>query len=117
MGRISDSVPNLLYNWRQSVAKAAQGDVRMGAAVLEYRLIYRRWPRAGDVLQFHSSLSRVEEKFHAISHWAVDPATGAAWITSEAVAVTFDLNTRKVIPTPAAHKKDLARIAPGGLSI
>jgi acyl-CoA thioester hydrolase len=37
IGRVSDSVPNLLFGWRKKVAAAA-GDLRMGAAVLEYRI-------------------------------------------------------------------------------
>ena len=116
MGRISDSVPNLLYDWREKVASAQTG-ARMGAAVLEYRLIYRRWPRAGDRFVIHSSLADAAEKTHTLAHWVMDPDTGLAWITSEAVAVTFDLNSRKVIPTPAEHLTELERLAPRGLQL
>ena len=38
-------------------------------------------------------------------------------MTSEAVAVTFDLNKRKAIATPAALMDELARIAPGELKM
>ncbi len=114
MGRISDSVPNLLYNWRKQVADAS-GGVRMGAAVLEYRLIYRQWPRAGDRFVIHSSLAAIGEKTHSLVHWNLDPDTGDAWLTSEAVAVTFDLDTRKVIPTPPQQMQALEKLAPRGL--
>lgn len=116
MGRISDSVPNLLHEWRAQVAAAA-GDKKMGAAVLEYRMIYRHWPRAGDLYQAYSSLARAEEKFHTLVHWLVDPATGKAWLTSEAVAVTFDLAERKIIKAPAGHIKMLETLAPRGLKL
>lgn len=116
MGRISDSVPNLLYDWRQQVAASTQG-AKMGAAVLEYRLIYRKWPRAGDRFVVHTGLARVAEKTHSLAHWVLDPDTGDAWITSEAVAVTFDLNTRKVIQTPPAQIKALEKLAPKGLRL
>ena len=116
MGRISDSVPNLLYGWRQKVA-AAQPGARMGAAVLEYRLIYRHWPEAGDRFAIHSSLAEAGEKTHRLAHWVMDPQSGKAWVTSEAVAVTFDLNQRKIIPTPAEHLAELARLAPPGLKL
>lgn len=116
MGRISDSVPNLLYEWRTQVAAAA-GDKKMGAAVLEYRMIYRNWPRAGDLYQAYSSLARAEEKFHTLVHWLVNPATGKAWLTSEAVAVTFDLQERKLINTPAEHIDMLETLAPRGLKL
>jgi len=116
MGRLSDSVPNLLHDWRRRVAEA-QGGSRMGGAVLEYRLRYHRWPTAGDLFEVRSSLSRVEKKFHSLVHWVLDPVSGGAWATAEAVAVTFDLDARKVIPTPAEMMAELADIAPGGLTI
>lgn len=116
MGRISDSLPNLLYDWRQDVAAASEG-AEMGAAVLEYRLIYRKWPRAGDRFVVHTGLAAAAEKTHALAHWVLDPDTGDAWITSEAVAVTFDLKTRKVIPTPPEQIASLERIAPRGLRL
>lgn len=116
MGRISDSVPNLLFDWRHTVA--AQADAaEMGGAVLEYRLIYRKWPRAGDRFVIHSSLASVAEKTHTLAHWILDPDTGEAWLTSEAVAVTFDLATRKVIPTPAEEMQALEKMAPRGLRL
>ncbi|MEM1391388.1 MAG: thioesterase family protein [Pseudomonadota bacterium] len=116
MGRISDSVPNLLYDWRRAVAAAADGS-RMGAAVLEYRLIYRKWPRAGDRFVVHSALADAAEKTHTLCHWMLDPDTGNAWMTSEAVAITFDLNTRKVIPTPREQIAALETMAPRGLTL
>ncbi|MEM7662677.1 MAG: thioesterase family protein [Pseudomonadota bacterium] len=116
MGRISDSVPNLLAEWRESVANAANG-ARMGAAVLEYRLVYRKWPRMGDRFVVHSSLANADEKTHTLVHWMLDPESGDTWLTSEAVAVTFDLDTRKVIPTPPDRIVELENIAPRGLTI
>ncbi|MEM1105231.1 MAG: thioesterase family protein [Pseudomonadota bacterium] len=116
MGRVSDAVPNLLFSWRKRVAEAA-GDVPMGAAVLEYRLVYRRWPRMGDLFEIRSSLARAETKTHSLVHWMLDPISGEAWMTSEAVAVTFDLDARKVLPTPPALMAELETLAPGGLTL
>ncbi|MCH9752036.1 MAG: thioesterase family protein [Alphaproteobacteria bacterium] len=116
IGRISDSVPTLLYDWRSKVAASKTG-ARMGGAVLEYRLIYRKWPRAGDRYVVHTSLANVAEKTHSLSHWILDPDTGDAWITSEAVAVTFDLDTRKAIPTPPEQIAELEKLAPRGLRL
>ncbi|MEM6652559.1 MAG: thioesterase family protein [Pseudomonadota bacterium] len=116
IGRISDSVPNLLKNWRDRIG-AASGDVRVGAAVLEYRLIYRKWPRVGDRLVVHSGLAEVGEKTHSLSHWVLNPDTGDAWTTCQAVAVSFDLDTRKVIPQNPDHILELETIAPRGLQL
>ncbi|MEO0722022.1 MAG: acyl-ACP thioesterase [Pseudomonadota bacterium] len=117
MGRISDAVPNLLFDWRKGVAGAAGNGVRMGAAVLEYRLVYRKWPRAGDLIAIRSGLGSAHEKIHSLVHWALDPVSGDAWMTSEAVAVTFDLDTRKTLPTPPKSIAALEELAPKGLSL
>ncbi len=116
MGRLSDSVPNLLADWRAKVGGGVDG-AEYGAAVLEYRLVYRRWPQAGDLFEVRSGLGAVGEKTHSLVHWILDPVSGAAWATAEAVAVTFDLVTRKVIPTQAEQIKELQALAPPGLAI
>ncbi|MDJ0921463.1 MAG: thioesterase family protein [Henriciella sp.] len=116
MGRLSDSVPNLLYDWRLAVA-ASKAVADTGGAVLEYRMVYRKWPRAGDRFVIHTSLAGVTEKTHSLAHWVLDPDTGEAWITSEAVTVTLDLTTRKIIPTPPDQLKLLQEIAPEGLRV
>ncbi|WP_290754150.1 thioesterase family protein [Henriciella sp.] len=116
IGRVSDSVPNLLYDWRQKVAEAVPGS-RMGAAVLENRIIYRGWPKAGDLFQVRTALAKAEEKVHSLVHWMLDPVTGKPWMTSEAVAVTFDQETRKAMATPPELMEELSSIAPGNLKL
>lgn len=116
IGRISDSVPNLLHDWRRRVGENAGGR-RMGAAVLEYRLRYHRHPRAGDLFEAYTSLGRVQGKTHALVHWFMDPATGGPWATSEAVAISLDLDARKAVEAPPSMIEELERLAPRGLSI
>jgi acyl-CoA thioester hydrolase len=120
MGRVSDSVTNLLGSWREDVERAAEArgeTLRTGGAVLEYRLAYRRWPRAGDRFVVRSALGPASEKTHSLFHWILDPASGEAWCTSQAVAVTFNLDTRKIIPAPPGHLEALAKLAPEGLGV
>jgi acyl-CoA thioester hydrolase len=116
IGRVSDSVPNLLYNWRRNVAAAA-GDLRMGAAVLEYRMRYHDMPEAGDLFEIYTGLGGVEGKTHSLIHWMMNPVTGRPWATGQATAITLDLDARKAIPAPAAALEELERLAPKGLSI
>jgi acyl-CoA thioester hydrolase len=116
LGRISDAVPNLLASWRMEVARATgQTDpAQTGGAVLEYRLCPRRWPRAGDLIEVRSSIVEVGEKTNRLVHLALDPVSGDAWCSAEAVAVTFDLVTRKAIAIPAAQRAALeARLVQG----
>jgi acyl-CoA thioester hydrolase len=47
----------------------------------------------------------------------LDPTTGKAWGTSEAVAITFDLDARKVVAISDAARAELAKSAVAGLSL
>lgn len=119
IGRVSDSIGHLLRPWREKVREAAlaRGEtLRMGGAVLEYRIVYRRWPRAGDRFVIRSGSGFQKEKVHSFIHWIIDPDTGHAWCTSEAVAVSLNLDTRKIIPSSPELMNALAEVAPPGLT-
>ena len=82
--------------------------------MLEYRLIHLAWPRAGDRFEIRSGLVGVDDRFHRVVHWMLDPASGRAWGAAEAVAVSLDLDARKMIPiTPDAQARARARITQG----
>ena len=120
IGRVSDSIGHLLRPWRDKVAASAEArgeTLRMGGAVLEYRIVYRRWPRAGDRFVIRSGNGFQKEKTHSFVHWVMDPDTGLAWCTSEAVAVSLNLDTRKIIPSSPEMMKLLAEVAPEGLTV
>lgn len=120
IGRVSDSIGHLLRPWREKVREAAEArgeTLRMGGAVLEYRLVYRRWPRAGDRFVIRSGRGFQKEKTHSFIHWIIDPDTGHAWMTSEAVAVSLNLDTRKIIPSSPELMQLLATVAPDGLTV
>ena len=114
IGRISDMVPNLLHDWRTRVGSSS-GSRRMGAAVLEYRLRYHQYPRAGDIMVGHSSFAGVNGKTHRLVHWLMDPASNTPWATSEAVAISLDLDARKAVAAPEEMILELERLAPRGL--
>lgn len=120
IGRVSDAVPNLLHDWRRSVAEAAaaqDGEAKIaGAAVVEYRLVYREWPRLGAAIEVHSGVVALQGKTHRLAHWLVDPISGVAYGTTEAVALTFDLTTRKAIQPPPAQLKTLEALLTPGMS-
>jgi acyl-CoA thioester hydrolase len=112
MGRVSDSVPNFLQQWRRETANSNAGTVAAGA-VVEARLVMRRWPHAGDLLEVYSGVSEVAGKTMRLAHWICDPATGNAWASLEVVALTFDTMTRKALePPPEARAAMQARAIP-----
>ncbi len=116
IGRVSDGVPGLLAPVRKAVIEALEETPqRVGGAVLEYRLVYLEWPQAGDHLELRSGLSGFDGKTQRLNHWLLDPVSGRAWGTSEAVAVNFDLDTRKVIPIRPEAQAALGKLTTAGL--
>lgn len=94
MARISDGIPHFFDGQRPGSAETGG---RVGGAALEYRLIHHAWPRAGDRVELRSGAAGGDARFRRLIHWLLDPATGQPWGTAEAIAVSFDLDTRKII--------------------
>lgn len=98
LGRITDGI-SLLTTGLRAIAADDGGlpPERVGGAALEYRLSYKDWPRAGDRMMLRSGLTLIDRKIVRMVHWMLDPSTGEAWATAEAVTASFDLEARKVI--------------------
>lgn len=94
MARISDGIPHF-FNGRRPGAEGL--GARAGGAALEYRLIHLDWPRAGDRVELRSGASGGDARFRKLTHWLLDPDSGHAWGVAEAIAVSFDLETRKIL--------------------
>jgi acyl-CoA thioester hydrolase len=118
IGRVSDGIGRLVLPLREAVAaNAPSKPARTGGAVLEYRLIQLDWPRAGERFEIRSGLIGADARTMRLVHWMLDPATGKAWGTSEAVAITFDLDARKVVPIEGLAHAALMAQAKAGLAL
>ena len=118
IGRVSDGIGSFVHPFRDVVVEHVDPKpARMGGAVLEYRLAYLAWPRAGDRVDIRSGLIGTDARTMRVAHWMLDPATGEPWGTSEAVAITFDLDARKVVPVTDAARKALASREVQGLAL
>lgn len=118
IGRVSDGIPRLIRGFRETVVGAAnQPPDRVGGAVLEYRLVHLDWPRAGDRLEIRSGLKDADARTKRMIHWMIDPETGEAWGTSEAVAITLDLDARKIVPITEDARIELLKHAVAGLDL
>lgn len=115
MARISDSVAHLMAGLLADLA--TDGDRRLGAVILEYRLVYLDWPRAGDRYELRSGFSGVEPKVRRMMHWFLDPATGRPWGSTEAVAAIFDPETRKTVALTETELAAWAEVSVPGLTI
>ena len=118
IGRVSDGIGALVGPLRAIVAdNAANRPARTGGAVLEYRLVQLDWPRAGERFELRSGLVGTDARTMRMVHWMLDPETGKVWGTSEAVAITFDLDARKVVPIEPAAREAMMQTAKVGLAL
>jgi acyl-CoA thioester hydrolase len=113
IGRVSDSLPNMVAKTRG----ADRSTAGTGGAALEYRLIYHATPRQGDLLALRAGIKSIGAKAFIWGHWLFDRESGEAVATTEAVAVTFDLETRKSLPLSAATRKSLGKFLVPELSV
>jgi acyl-CoA thioester hydrolase len=110
IGRVSDGVPRL----REVLGDQGERPAHVGGAVVEYRLIHLDWPGAGDRFEIRSGLVGIVGNAQRIVHWMLDPASGKAWGSAEAIAVRLDLQARRMIPLDdAARELAMAAIVPG----
>ena len=115
IGRVSDGIPRLGVALREGLPLEETFRPKgVGGAVLEYRIAYHAWPRAGDRYEIRSGLADVDARTQKFVHWMLDPDTGQAWGTSEAVAIALDLEARKILPISDADQACLReRVSPG----
>jgi acyl-CoA thioester hydrolase len=109
MGRVSDGIGHFFQHLRGS-----QRGPGIGGAALEYRYVFHERPQLGDIVEVRSGLKGLGNKTSHICHWIFNVETGRCAATSEAVAVSFDLTTRKAIDIPPEARAAMEqRIVPG----
>lgn len=108
MGRVSDGIGHLFQALRNTRHSG------IGGAALEYRYVFHERPQLGDVVEVRSGLKGLGRKTTHLCHWIFNVETGRCAATSEAVAVSFDLTTRKSVDiSPEARASLEQRIVPG----
>lgn len=117
IGRVSDSVPNMLSLGRDEIADRIEKETgirpEIGGAVVEYRLSMLKYPKLGDRFEIHSAIKKIEAKIKNLSHWVVDPKTDEVFCATDAYALSFDLETRKAVTTSEDEIKAMqSRINP-----
>jgi len=114
MGFISDGIASLIAAFNPG--RRDPGTSRIGGAALEYRFIYRNTLEAGDLVTIRSGLISVGEKTQTYGHWILNAETGAAVATAEALAVSLDLDARKVVAIPPENRAAMERFLIPGFS-
>lgn len=99
ISKISDSVIHFADGFpEQWDNHVSGGPLRLASALLELRIVYRNYARAGDGYLVRSGLAAASGKVRSLVHWVFDPATGRPLWTAEGVGCTMDLETRKLVP-------------------
>jgi acyl-CoA thioester hydrolase len=118
IGRVSDGVSRILGEERPGPTRAeGQPPLRLGGAVLEFRILHLAWPRVGDRFELRSGFSACEPRIRRLVHWMLDPATGRPWASAEAVVVSFDLDARKVVDISPDAQAEIRSRMPQGLAL
>jgi acyl-CoA thioester hydrolase len=108
MARVSDGIGHFFHQLRGDRLQ------NIGGAALEYRYVFYERPKLGDVIEVRSGLKGLGNKTTNLCHWIFDVETGRCAATSEAVAVSFDLTTRKSVDIPPEARAVMeSRIVPG----
>ncbi len=95
IARIWDGLPHL------SAFIRSGREPGIGGAALEYRIVYRRPPRLGDVVEVRSGLRAIGAKTTNWHYYLFDAATDEPIAAAAAVGVAFDLTTRKAVAPDA----------------
>jgi acyl-CoA thioester hydrolase len=117
-GAISDGVRQLTAPLREIIARNADlVPSRYGGAVLEFRILHRAWPRAGDCFEIRSGFQGADQRTMSLVHWMLDPLSDRVWGSVQLVAIVLDLDARKIVPISAAATTALAPHAISGLKL
>lgn len=111
---VSDGVKQLTGPLRDVVvANVDPKPTRIGGAVLETRTVHFRLPPAGAAFEVRSGLCASDSRTFTLEHWVLCPVSGETFAYSEAHAVVFDLDARRIVPiTPAATAELIAFTRP-----
>lgn len=116
IGRISDGIVNIARVFRVQDSKKERSTTRYGGAVLEYWLRHHEPYRTGDIVVARSGLKHVGDKANTLVHWMFNGVTGQLMSSSEAVAITLDLDARKVVSIPDDRRAHLETLVVPGLA-
>ena len=119
IGRVSDGVPGLLGRVRTAGDRggAAKGRPRRRRGPGVSPALSRLAP-SGRTISISAPASPTSRtRPSAWWHWLLDPVTGKAWGSAEAVAVNLDLDVRKIIPISPEARAVLKDYVVEGLTL
>jgi len=105
VGRISDSVVNLMAHFQTDEELSRRSRGEEGGALVELRIVHHAPLRKGDLFTIESGIAAVGRKTQHIVHLFFDGRTGACVATAEGIAVAMDLKTRRAVELPEERRR------------
>jgi acyl-CoA thioester hydrolase len=105
VGRMSDSVVNLLARFQTEEELSRRSVGIEGGALVELRVAFHAPLRTGSLFTIHSGIAAAGRKTQHFVHLFFDEVSRACVATAQGVAVAMDLKTRKAIVLPEARRR------------
>jgi acyl-CoA thioester hydrolase len=105
VGRISDSVVNLLAQFQTGDELSRRSDGMEGGALVELRTSFHEPLHAGSLFTIHSGVAAVGRKTQHFVHLFFDELSRQCVATAQGIAVAMDLRTRRAIELPEARRR------------
>ncbi len=107
VGRMSDSVVNLLAHFQTEEEMSRRSHGIEGGALVELRIAFHAPLRAGSLFTIHSGVAAVGRKTQHFVHLFFDEISRSCVATAQGVAVAMDLRTRRSIELPEARRRNI----------
>jgi acyl-CoA thioester hydrolase len=105
LGRMSDSVVNLLAQFQTEEELERRSSGTEGGALVELRIDFHAPLRAGSLFSIRSGIAAAGRKTQHFVHVFFDEVSRACVATAQGVAVAMDLKTRKAIELPETRRR------------
>jgi acyl-CoA thioester hydrolase len=105
VGRMSDSVVNLLSHFQTDEELSRRSGGIEGGALVELRIAFHVPLLAGSLFTIQSGIAATGRKTQHFVHLFFDEGSRACAATAQGIAVALDLKTRKAIELPEARRK------------
>ena len=105
VGRMSDSVVNLLSRFQTEEELSRRSVGVEGGALVELRITFHAPLRMGSAFTIHSGVAAVARKTQHFVHLFFDEDSRSCVATARGVGVAMDLKTRRSIDLPEARRR------------
>ena len=105
VGRMSDSVINLIAGFQTEEELSRRSNGVEGGALVELRIAFHAPLRVGSTFTIHSGVAAVGRKTQHFVHLFYDEGSRACVASAEGIAIAMDLKARKAIELPEDRRR------------